>query len=103
MPFRACVVSFVDRNGQKHTAEVDAETVYEAAALAIRSFESRRRYIKGPSRHATLEGEVNKPARLLVELKVQQVIDWLYVTPAKNDAEKTRKARLKGLLNDDRH
>jgi hypothetical protein len=100
MPFRAVKVSFTSR-GQRHTVEVDAETANEAACLALKAF-SRRRWIDGPGRRSTLELEIDKPARMLIQLKVQDVIDWLYVKPPKSDAEKTRKERLKGLLADDR-
>lgn len=101
MPYRACKVSFVE-HGQKHTVEVDAETANEAAVLALKAFASKR-YIKGPGRHAMLEIEINRPSRMLIELKVQAVVDWLYLTPPKTPAEKIRKERLKGLMNDDRH
>src|SRR4051812_11826091 len=101
MTFRACKVSYEERRGPRHTAEVDAETAYEAAVLALKQFQ-RRRYIEGPGKHATLEIEINRPARMLIELKVQDVIDWLYIKPAKNAAEKLRKERLQALMNDDR-
>jgi hypothetical protein len=99
-PIRACTVSFTER-GQRQTAHVDAETAYEACALALK-FWSTRRFVKGPRRHASLEIEINAPARMLIRLRVQDVLDWLYVKPAKNEAEKSRKDRLRALLNDDR-
>ena len=34
----ACVVSFVDTDGIRHTVEVEAESLFEAAALALRTF-----------------------------------------------------------------
>lgn len=33
-----CVVSFVDNDGIRHTVEVEAESLFEAAALALRTF-----------------------------------------------------------------
>jgi integrase len=35
MPGRCCVVSMADWRGARHTVEVEAETLYEAAALGI--------------------------------------------------------------------
>jgi hypothetical protein len=35
---RTCVVSFVDSGGIRHSVEVAAESLYEAAALAVREF-----------------------------------------------------------------
>jgi hypothetical protein len=102
MPFRACIVSFADKHGVKRSVDVDAETAYEAAALALKAFEQRR-YLKGPNRHATFEIEINKPARLLIEVKVSSVLRWLYERTPKNDAEAERVKRLRGLLADDRH
>lgn len=100
-PFRACRVSFVAR-GVEYVAEVDAETAFEAAALALK-FWSTRRFVKGPSRRATLIVEINRPARLLVEVPVAKLLDWLYVKPPKSPAQKARIERLRGLLADDRH
>ena len=100
MPVRACTVSFVER-GQRHSVTVDAETVYEAACLALKAFQHRH-YVKGPKKSATLEIETDKPARFLTELKVQDVLDWLYYRPARTPATKERKQRLQALLADDR-
>jgi hypothetical protein len=33
-----CIVSYVDTEGLRHTVEVEAESLYEAAALAVRTF-----------------------------------------------------------------
>jgi hypothetical protein len=35
---RTCVVSFVDSDGIRHSVEVAAESLYEAAALAVKEF-----------------------------------------------------------------
>ena len=34
----SCVVSHVDKEGLRHAVEVEAESLYEAAVLAIRTF-----------------------------------------------------------------
>jgi hypothetical protein len=44
MPFRACAVTFKDSDGVLQTAKVDAETAFEAAALALKFlFEGRQK------------------------------------------------------------
>jgi hypothetical protein len=101
MPFRECSVSFVER-GVRHEARVDAETAFEAAALALK-FWSTRTFVKGPSRRATLEVEVDRPARLLVEVKVERLLRWLYYDTPKSPHEAARIERLRGLLANDRH
>jgi len=35
-----CVVSYLDTTGIRHSVEVEAESMYEAAALAIKSFKA---------------------------------------------------------------
>jgi len=96
MPFRACKVSFVER-GQRHSVDVDAESTYEAAALALKRFHAST-FIKGPSRHATLEVEVDRPMRFLAHVKVEKVLHWLYRREPKNEAEAARIKRLRDLL-----
>jgi hypothetical protein len=38
---KRCLVSFRDRDGVEHVAEVVAESVYEASALALKQFRRR--------------------------------------------------------------
>jgi hypothetical protein len=102
MPFRECVVSFRDRHGMLCETRVDAETAFEAAALALK-FWNTRRYIEGPGRHATLLVEIRKPAQRLIEVKVTSLLNWLYVRAPKTAEEATRIRRLRDLLADDRH
>jgi hypothetical protein len=84
MPHRACTVSFIEQ-GKRYDAKVDAESVYEAACLALKQFRHNRS-IKGPAKHAILEIQVEAPMR--VKLKVGDVIAWLYSTPPTSGAER---------------
>lgn len=52
-----CVVSYLDTEGLRHTVEVEAESLYEAAVLAIRTF---RQHNCEPGLVSTLEVEVPK-------------------------------------------
>ena len=102
MPFRACTVTFRDRDAVQQTAKVDAETAFEAAALALK-FWSTRHFVKGPGKRAVLEVEADRPARRLVAVKVSTLLNWLYVRKPKTPEEAARIQRLRGLLADDRH
>jgi hypothetical protein len=102
MPFRACTVTFRDHNGIRQEAKVDAETAFEAAGLALK-FWSTRQFVKGPGKRAVLEVEVDRPARLLVAVKMSTLLDWLYKRNPKTPEETARIQRLRGLLADDRH
>jgi hypothetical protein len=55
---RECVVSFRDREGVEHVAEVTAESLFEAAALALNQFRGAE-WSREPSRDpGTLRVEV---------------------------------------------
>ena len=38
----SCIVSYLDTEGLRHTVEVEAESLYEAAVLAMRTFKQHR-------------------------------------------------------------
>ena len=92
---KACRVSFRDLEGMVHSTEVQAETMYEAAVLALKALK-RSDWIEliGPATRIVIK--VNKPP---VEhfLMFAQLTHWLNdgaITPA----ERVRKKRLKELL-----
>jgi hypothetical protein len=93
MPFRACTVTFRDDDGALQTAKVDAETAFEAAALAMK-FWSTRHFVKGPGKRAVLEVEVDRPARMIVAVKMSTLLDWLYKRKPKTPEEAARIRRL---------
>src|SRR5262249_55059854 len=99
LAFRSCTVSFIER-GQRFEAKVDAETAYEAAALALKQF-GHGRHARSPGRNAVLDIEVTAPRR--IQLKVSDVLEWLYTRPARTPEQQERKKRLRGLLADERH
>jgi hypothetical protein len=92
---RICVVSFVDVNGIRHSAEVEAGSLYEAAVFGVRRL-SQDRWIDriGPS--TVLDIEVREPATKHA-ISLAQVERWLAgATPS--PAEAARKAKLKMML-----
>jgi hypothetical protein len=98
MAVRTCRVSFLD-HAKKQSVEVLAETAYEAAILGLHAF-SKMRYIKGPRRSAVLTIDVVETRTLSV--RVGEVLDWLYEAKTTSAAQRERKARLKGVLEDSR-
>jgi hypothetical protein len=92
---RTCSVSFVDHRGIRHAVDVQAESLFEAAVLAIQHFRQDPWLERiGPA--TVLDVEVRQPAtRHAVSL--QQVERWLAgATP--NPMEASKKAKLKMIL-----
>jgi hypothetical protein len=60
-------------------------------------------FVKGPSKRAVLEVEIDRPARMIVAVKMTTLLDWLYKRKLKTPEESARIQRLRGLRADDRH
>jgi hypothetical protein len=76
VPNRTCLVSFTDLNRIRHTAEVSASTLYEAAVLALVEFR-RSQFVPAPIPvGATLSVRVKEPEQIH-EVKIEAVRDWL--------------------------
>jgi hypothetical protein len=90
---QSCVVSFIDADGIRHSATVQAATLYEAAVLAARAFRGHGCAVPPAS---ALEIEVAGPSvvHTLTMMKVEQ---WLAAS-AKSPADMATKERLKRLL-----
>jgi hypothetical protein len=87
-----CMVSFVDLGGIRHSVEVNAESLYEAAALATRTF---RQHNCAPGPITKLDVEIRSSVTHTVTL--QRVQDWLETGP-RSPRELVLKERLKQLL-----
>src|ERR1700730_14880102 len=98
VPSRTCNVSFTDSGGLTHAVEVSADSLYEAAALALAEF--RRcgftAVIPGPT--ARLAVAIKEPATTH-ELPKRTLRDWVE-SSAKGPRERVLKDRLKALLNE---
>ncbi len=90
---KTCAVSFQDSSGVRHAVEVGAETLYEAAVLALKAF---REHDCAPGPAAHLEIEVKSPSvkHTVVARKIEQ---WL-TGGARSPSEAVEKRRLKDLL-----
>ena len=87
-----CIVSYLDTSGIRHTVEVEAESLYEAAVLAIRTF---KQHDCEPGQAARLEVEVRSSiTHTITPMRVQE---WLN-GGAKSPKEAVIKERLRGLL-----
>jgi hypothetical protein len=88
----SCVVSYLDTEGLRHTVEVDAESLYEAAVLAIRVF---RQHHCEPGQVSTLEVEVR--SSVVHTITPKRIYEWLN-GGAKTPKEAVMKERLRALL-----
>jgi hypothetical protein len=90
---KLCVVSFTGTDGFRHSVQVVAESLYEAAALAVRSFADAG----CPPTHGTeLDIEVKAPA-VTHTIKLNRVVGWVNAV-ARSPKDKMLKDRLKELL-----
>ena len=88
----SCIVSFVDTEGIRHTVEVEAESLFEAAALAIRTF---KQHNCEPALITKLDVEIRSCITHTVTRK--RIHDWLH-GGAKSPREAVMKERLRELL-----
>jgi len=87
---RSCTVSFEDGAGIRHSVQVMAESVFEAAALALRAFEEAG---AGPGPAAHLEVSAQTPV-VNHSVSVRRVRDWL-TSGGKSPREQALKSRLR--------
>jgi hypothetical protein len=96
VPNRQCRVSFTDSEGITHCAEVTAETLYEAAVLALAEFD-RRGFTDAQTGPATrLHIAVLAPSTSH-EISVGKVRAWLDGS-GRSPAQQVLKARLRKVL-----
>ena len=90
---KTCTVSFRDSDGVQHSVEVGAETLYEAAVLALKSF---RDHECAPGPAARLAVEVKSPSvtHTVVAHKIEEWLDG----GARSPKEAIEKRRLRQLL-----
>lgn len=87
-----CIVSYLDIEGLRHTVEVEADSLYEAAVLAIHVF---RQHGCEPGQAARLEVEVR--SSVIHTVTPMRVREWLN-GGAKSPREAITKERLRALL-----
>lgn len=94
LPFMAtCVVSYLDISGIRHTVEVEAESLYEAAALAVKAF---RHHDCEPRGLAKLEVEIR--TSIIHTLTIKRLEEWL-AAGTRTPKDAILKDRLRQLVN----
>lgn len=93
MPARTCTVSFTGHDGIRHSVNVQAETLYEAVALAVREF---RAHDCPPSTASEMEVEARTPS-VKHTVSMGKLRTWLQ-SSAKSPSDKIMKERLKGMM-----
>src|ERR1044071_2765441 len=88
----SCVVSYLDTDGIRHTVEVEAETLYEAAVLALRTFKAHN---CEPGAMRSLQIEVR--SSVVHTLTVQKIHEWLQ-RGSRTPRDAVMKERLRALL-----
>jgi hypothetical protein len=92
---RACTVGFKDVRGIRHSADVEAESLYEAVVLAVRRFRQDP-WMQQVGNATVLDVEVREPPTKH-SISLQQVERWLAGTTS-NPTEAMKKAKLKMIL-----
>lgn len=93
---KSCLVEFTDLSGVRHSAEVQADSVYEAAILALRAFRSARLMEQVPGPGARFQIQVREPA-VVHEVQLAAVQRWVE-QGSSSPMEQVKRARLKELL-----
>jgi hypothetical protein len=95
MTTKACLVSFTGPSGVRHTVEVSADSLYEAAILGL-SLLRRDAWVDPIAPATQLEIEVKHPATIHA-VSIIQLRRWVEnVTPSPEETLKKRK--LKAML-----
>src|SRR4051812_5959583 len=95
MAAKTCIVSITDPKGSRHSVEVSAETLFEAAAEAA-SLLRMNAWIEGVGDGARFEIEVKQPT-VRHQVSMPQIKKWLEAAPT-SPSELVRKKKLKELL-----
>jgi hypothetical protein len=88
----SCIVSYLDTEGLRHTVEVQAQSLYEAAVLAIRTF---REHECEPGPASRLEVEIRTSVVHVVTPR--KLYEWLE-GGAKTPKEAVIKEKLRRLI-----
>jgi hypothetical protein len=100
VPPRTCLVSLTDTQGIKHSVEVVAESLYEAAVIGVQILRKDEWVDQGIGVATKIEVEVREPATKHT-VTLSQIERWLNgATISPN--ERVKKDRLKGILRSSR-
>jgi hypothetical protein len=91
---KRCLVSYVDSDGLKHSVEVNAESLYEAAVLGCKTF---REHNCNPAPLHEITIEVT--SSVVHSLTRQKLAEW-FKGVCRSPKERATKDRLRALLAD---
>jgi len=91
---RSCAVSFTDSQGFRHSVDVTAQSLYEAAVLALSAFRADTGEVPGPA--TVLDITVRTPV-VSHQVTIASVRKWLSQSVA-SPKEKLLRERLRPLL-----
>lgn len=100
MTLKCCRVSFTDLNGSRHSVEVVAESLYEAAALGLKALQSADFVDPSPGDASRLEVEVNV-ASVCHTVTVHQLKRWIE-SGSSDPREGLKKQRLADAIGEQR-
>lgn len=89
---RSCVVSYQDNLGIRHSVEVTADTLYEAAVLGLKSLNATH----GHTHNITIDVRVKNPET--THSITGAILEAWLARPGKNEAERVLKSRLKEVM-----
>jgi hypothetical protein len=92
---RRCLVSFTDGGGIRHSVDVEAESLYEAAIIAVKRLR-RDPWMERVGESTVLEVEMREPSTTHT-LSLKQIERWL-ATASPSPADASKKAKLKMML-----
>jgi hypothetical protein len=95
---RTCRVSFQDTEGMAHSVEVAAQSLFEAAVLAIKAFRAAEWMQCGPGNATVLEVSVLRPVARHV-IRLRELTAWLEAN-GRTPKEQANKQRLREMLED---
>ena len=95
MNVRTCTVSFADRRGVRHSVEVEAESLYEAAVLGVRRL-NQDPWLERIDHATVLTVDVHGPT-VSHAISLERLERWLGGA-AISPSESMKKAKLKMLL-----
>jgi hypothetical protein len=91
-----CNVTFTDSDGLSHIAHVQADSLYEAVALAVAEFRDDP-MVPSPSALTEFTVAIEKPA-VEHRIRLNQVAKWAESTTREGPAGITKRQRVKTLL-----
>ena len=91
-----CAVSFVDTDGISHTAKVQAESLYEAVALAVAEFRQDH-LVPMPTPMTEFTVVFERPP-IEHRIRLNQVTKWATETTREGPAGMTKRKKLQTLL-----